>query len=74
MVNNIKYQTQSILEAIDLNIKLFHVFNYKFMGNIQFFWQFFQLIIYEIQSPEEFICMKNRVLKGEIQHILKHSK
>lgn len=74
VVNDIKYQTQSILHAIDLNIKIFYVFDYKFTDNVQFFWQFFQTIIYEIHNPEEFMCMKNRVLKGEIQHILNNSK
>ncbi|XP_043463560.1 uncharacterized protein LOC122499340 [Leptopilina heterotoma] len=74
VVNDIKYQTQSILHAIDLNIKIFYVFDYKFTDNVQFVWQFFQSIIYEIQNPDEFMCMKNRVLKGEIQHILNNSK
>lgn len=73
VVNDIKYKTKSILHAIDLSLKIFHVFDFKYPESVRFLWQFFEKIIYDIQIPGEVLGMRNRVLKGEIQSILKNS-
>ena len=69
IVDDIKYKTESILHAIDLNLKVFYAFDCKYPEIAQSFWQFIQTIIYEISDTER-LNQKNRILKGKINQIL----
>lgn len=70
VVDDVKYSVDSILSSIDLNFKIFYVFDCRYPEDTKFLWQFFQCIIYEMHTSGERLCMQNRIFQGEIRHIL----
>ena len=59
-VDEVKYSTDSMLEAIDLNLKIFYVFDCSYPSDSKALWQFFQTDTYEIFTPDEKLTVQNR--------------
>lgn len=59
-----------MLEAIDLNLKIFYVFDCVYPHPSKALWEFIQIVFYEIYNDGKRLSTQNRVLQGEIKQIL----
>ena len=70
VVDDIKYSTNSMLDAIDLIFKIFYVFDCQYPNDSRNLWELIQRVIYGIETPNKRPTVQNRVLEGALNQFL----
>ncbi|XP_043461096.1 uncharacterized protein LOC122497809 isoform X6 [Leptopilina heterotoma] len=71
IVDDIVYTTKSFLEAVDLNFKVFYVFDRDYPPYVDDLWKFLQNVLYEIPLIGEKMSMQHKLLSGKIEMLCK---
>ena len=71
IVDDIRYTVKTMLDAIDLNFKIFFVFDCLYPDFSLPMWLFIQIVIYEIRKPGERLSVQHRDLEGEIKRLIR---
>lgn len=69
VVDKIRYQTESILKAVDLTYKIFHVANASYPVQSEYLWLLIQKGLYKVSTPQDKVILYILDTIGSLQQM-----